>query len=155
MATNNGYKPFLVQKLTSGAEVRDSLDWNIYPKHIPFKIVGDIKPLFVRSWADRNGNDVYYPNNPVYEAYDMECEFVYLGEEDTAMSMIKLFIYYLVNNGMFKFFDTYTHIGRTNINYKSMTPDSFKNDGRNVTVFKLIFTVNDPVTDVVLTKSTT
>lgn len=155
MATISNYKPFLVQKLTSGAEVRSSLDWNMYVKHVPFKPVGDLKEPFKRSWPDQNGNEVYYPANPVYEAYDMECEFVYIGEKDTATTMVKLFVYYLAENGMFKFFDTFTQIGKTNINYKSMSPDMYYNSERNITTFKLVLTVNDPKTDVFLEISTT
>lgn len=155
MAEISGYKPFLVQKLTEGAEVRDSLDWNIYVKKVPFKIMGDLKEPFSRDWPDRNGSEVYYPTTPVYKSYDMECEFVYLGDTGTAEVMMKLFIRYLVENGMFKFYDTYTKIGRTNVYYKSLSPDIYKSSDKDVTVFKLILTVNDPVTDIVLTKSTT
>ena len=155
MAAINNYKPFLVQKLTSGAEVRSSLDWNMYVKHVPFKPVGDIKEPFIRDWADQNGNDVYYPQTPVYKAYDIECEFAYIGDVNTASVMVKLFIYYLAENGMFKFFDTFTQIGKTNVNYKSMSPDLYYNTGRNITTFKLTLTINDPKTDIFLEIGTT
>lgn len=155
MATNSNYKPFLIQKLTDGAAVEDSLDWNMYVKHVPFKPVGDIKEPFKRNWPDQNGNEVHYPANPVYEGYDMECEFVYMGDENTATPMIKLFVYHLAQGGMFNFFDTYTQIGKTNVNYKSMSPEIYRNDSENISVFKLVLTVNDPVTDVILERSTT
>ena len=58
MATPIEYKPFLVQKLTTGSVVRNSIDCNIYVKHVPFKPVGDLKTPYVKSWPDQNGNDV-------------------------------------------------------------------------------------------------
>ena len=69
--------------------------------------------------------------------------------------MVKLFIYYLAENGMFKFFDTFTQIGKTNVNYKSMSPDLYYNTGRNITTFKLTLTINDPKTDIFLEIGTT
>ena len=88
------YRPFLVQKLTDGAEVRNSLDWNIYVKHVPFHVIGDLKEPYVNNWYDEQGEDVAYPTTPTYEAYDMECEFVYMGSKDTAQAMVVLFIKY-------------------------------------------------------------
>ena len=155
MVTPIEYRPFLVQKLATGSVVRNSLDWNIYIKHVPFKPVGDLKPPYVKSWPDQNGNDVFYPTTPVFEAYDMECEFAYIGDENTATPMTKLFIYYLAQNGMFKLFDTFTQIGKTNVNYKSQSADLYYNHDSNIATFKLVFTVNDPVTDVTLIDGTT
>ena len=149
------YKPFLLQKLTAGAPVVDSLDYNIWAKSIPFRPMPDLKEPFIRDNPDRNGNEVYYPPNPVYKAYDMTCEFVYMGSEDSATPMIRLFIRYLVENGMFKFYDEWMKIGRTNVNYKSFGDDGkFTNVGKNIVVFKMTFTVNDPITDIVLIKTT-
>ena len=148
------YRPFLVQKLTDGAEVRDSLDWNIYVKHVPFHVIGDLKEPYVNNWYDQQGEDVAYPDTPTYEAYDMECEFVYMGSKDTAQAMVVLFIKYLAENGMFKFYDTFTNIGRTNVRYKKQTEDLYYNEAENIATFKLTLRVTDPVTQVTLTETT-
>ena len=43
----NGYRPMLFQKLTEGSEIRNSTDWNIYVKKVPFKPIGDLKTPYV------------------------------------------------------------------------------------------------------------
>ena len=77
-----------------------------------------------------------------------------MGPENTARPMVVLFIKYLVENGLFKFFDTYTNIGKTNVNYKSNDPEQYFNSDQNVVVFSITFTINDPVTDVFLEETT-
>ena len=149
------YKPFLIQKMTDGAEVRGSEDWNIYVKHVPFQPVGNLKEPFTRDWPDRNGKEVYYPATPVYESYDMECEFAYKGDENTATPMTRLFIHYLAEGGMFKFFDTFNQIGRQSVYYKSFTPDKYYNTVENMATFKVVMSVNDPDTQITLTKQAT
>ena len=150
----NGYRPMLFQKLTEGSEIRNSTDWNIYVKKVPFKPIGDLKTPYVQNYKDRDGNDVCYPSTPRYEAYDLKCDFAYMGPENTASPMVVLFIKYLVENGLFKFFDTYTNIGKTNVNYKSNDAEQYFNSDQNVVVFSITFTINDPVTDVFLEETT-
>ena len=48
----NGYRPMLFQKLTEGAEIRNSTDWNIYVKKVPFKPIGDLKTPYVQNYKD-------------------------------------------------------------------------------------------------------
>lgn len=150
MKIPNDYRPFLIQKLTNGAELRNSTEWNLLIKSMPFKPIGDVKAPFTRNWPDQNGNDVFIPDQQVFEAYDIECDFVYYGDKDTASQMVNTFIYaYLASGGLFMLYDTYTHIGKTNVNYKSISPDKYYNEQENVVIFKMTFTVNDPVTMVV------
>lgn len=148
------YKPLLIQKLTSGASIVNTVDYNIYVKSIPFRPVPDLKEPYIKDLPDQNGNQVCYPDTPVYKAYDLECAFVYIGDSLTAAPMIKLFVRYLVEGGMFKMYDEYENIGRTNINYKSYTPDKFYGGDSDTVEFKITFTVNDPMTDIVITKTT-
>ena len=61
---------------------------------------------------------------------------------------------YLAENGMFKFYDTFTNIGRTNVRYKKQTEDLYYNEAENIATFKLTLRVTDPVTQVTLTETT-
>ena len=54
---------------------------------------------------------------------------------------------------MFKFYDTYTNIGRTNVRYKKQTEDLYYNEAENIATFKLTLRVTDPVTQVTLTQT--
>lgn len=39
------YKPFYIQKLTDGAPVKDSTEWGIWIKKVPFKVLLDAKDM--------------------------------------------------------------------------------------------------------------
>lgn len=149
------YKPFLIQKLKSDSPVRDSLEWNIYIKSIPFKVFPDMKDIPSRSWSDQNGDDEFVPDNPVFKAYSIEVNFVYKGNSGTAASNIKSFISYLAKDGMFSIYDTYTKIGRTNVRYESYSEDyySSKSGGEDIVTFSVSLKVNDPITDIILSKT--
>lgn len=148
------YKPFLIQKLTDNAPVRDSKEWNIWIKSVPFKVFPDMKDIPSRDWYDENGDDEFLPSTPFYKAYEIECEFVYVGAYESANTQIKSFLKYLAEGGFFKFYDTYTKIGRTNIRYVSNDEDIFyRREGNDdIVQFKVTLKVNDPITDITLTK---
>lgn len=151
---NMEYKPFLIQKLKSNSPVRDSLEWNIYIKSIPFKVFPDMKDIPSRSWADQNGDDEFIPDNPVFKSYSIEVEFVYKGNEGTASSSIRSFLSYLSNDGMFSIYDSYTKVGRTNVRYESYSEDyySSKKGGEDIVVFSVSLKINDPITEITLSK---
>lgn len=148
------YKPILFQKLTDFAPVRDSKEWDIWIKSVPFKVFPDMKDIPSRDWLDENGEDEYLPDSPFYKAYEMECEFVYIGEYESANTQIKSFLSYLSDGGMFRIYDSYTMIGRTNVRYVSTEEDMFyrREDDGDVVLFKVTFKVNDPITEITLTK---
>lgn len=146
------YKPCLFQK--SGQPVRDSIEWGIYVKSIPFKLFPEIKELASRSWLDEDGDDEYYPSQPVFKAYEMDCQFVFIGVHGTANEQIKSFLTYLTTNGSFSLYDTYTQIGRKEVRYVSYSEDVFyRRDHENdIVVFSVKLKVNDPLTDITLKK---
>lgn len=148
------YKPFLIQKLTDNAPVRDSKEWNIWIKSVPFKVFPDMKDIPSRDWVDESGIDEFLPNTPFYKAYEIDCQFVYIGAYESANTQIKSFLKYLAEGGFFKFYDTYTKIGRTNIRYVSNDEDIFyRREGNDdIVQFKVTLKVNDPITDITLTK---
>lgn len=152
MAQN--YKPCLFQKLAGNTTVKDSMEWGIYIKQIPFKLYPDMKDLPSRDWMDEHGDNEYVPDTPYYKSYEMECEFVYVGTYGTANAKIRDFLKYLAEGGKFKIYDTYTKIGRTDVRYVSYSEDVlYRREGQeDVVVFKVKLKVNNPITDITLTR---
>lgn len=150
----SNYKPFLIQKLADKSPVRDSKDWGIWIKSVPFKIFPDMKEIPSRDWLDEHGDEEYIPTQPYYKAYEMECEFVYIGAYESANAQIRSFLTYLAENGMFKLYDTYSKIGRTNVRYMSYSNDALyrKEGNEDIVLFKVTLKINDPITEITLSK---
>lgn len=148
------YKPFLIQKLKANSPVRDSKEWGIWVKSIPFLIYPKLKEPAKRSWPDQNGDDEYLPDSPLFEAYTMNVDFVFIGQTGTANIQIKSFLDYLSRNGEFSIYDTYSAIGRTRVRYSSYSDKAFRRrEGENdVVQFTVTLKVNDPITEIRLTK---
>lgn len=148
------YKPLLFTKLTDNAPVRNSMEWNVWVKSVPFKIFPDLKDIPSRDWVDENGDDEYIPDTPKYKAYEIECEFVYIGAYESANTQIRSFLNYLSTGGAFKFYDTYTKIGRTNVRYVSFSEDALhrREGDTDKVIFSVTLKVNDPITDITLTQ---
>ena len=148
------YKPFLIKKIKDNSIVRDSTEWGIMVKHIPFNIYPDMKDLSSYDWKDQNGIEEFIPDNPTYKAYDIECEFLFIGEHGTANDKIRSFISYLSTDGYFSIYDTYTKIGRTKVRYVSNSPDVLyrRDNSDDKVIFKLSLKVTDPISEIILSK---
>lgn len=146
------YKPFLIQKLQSGSPVRDSKEWGLWVKHVPFKIFPELKDLPSYSWPDEQGDDEFVPSTPYYKAYTMGCDFVYIGRQ--ANAMIQSFLVYLANGGEFRIYDTYTGVGRENVRYVKYSEDILyrRENTDNIVVFSVTFKVNNPIDNIILSK---
>lgn len=141
------------------ALVVDTFDnWGIVCKDFPFKLHGEAKELPVTDWKDEDGDDEYIPNELKIASYEMDVEFVYKGDMNTANTKIKGFLDYLTGRGgtgaELMVYDTYTKIGRQKVRFVSVDPDVFyrQEEGGDVIVFVVTFKVNDPVTDITLKK---
>lgn len=150
------YKPFLIKKLKDNSLVRDSSEWNIYVKHIPFQIAGEVKNVHTETWTDEDGDSEFVPDDLIYKAYEMKCDFVFIGEHGTANAKIKAFTDYLANGGMFSIYDTFSKVGRTDVRLVkgSDNPDVFyRREGNNdIVVFPITLKVNNPRTEIILSK---
>lgn len=146
------YKPFLIQKLKSGSLVKDSRDWGIWIKHVPFQLYPKVKEIAKRSWPEENGDDEYLPDAPKFEAYTTSLDFVYLGAHGEGNQQIRSFLNYLSRDGEFSFYDTYSQIGRTRVRFESFSEKAFRRREKNKDVieFSVSLKVNDPITDIVL-----
>ena len=130
------------------------MEWGIFVKKVPFNLFPDMKDIPSRDWADEHGDDEYIPHSPLYKAYEMECNFVYVGTHGTANARIKDFLKYLAEGGRFSIYDTYTKIGRTDVRYMGYSEDVlYRRDGQNdIVVFSVKLKVNNPITDITLKK---
>lgn len=148
------YKPFLIQKLTDNAPVRDSKEWNIWIQSVPFKVFPDLKDIPSREWLDENGSDEFIPDDPKYKAYEIDCEFLYIGSYESANAQIQSFLSYLSSGGAFMFYDAYTKIGRTNVRYVSNNEDVFhrREGSTDKVMFVVTIKVNDPFSNITLTQ---
>lgn len=148
------YKPILFLKNTLNVvnTVRDSQEWCISVKSVPFKVFPDMKDIPSRDWNDEHGDDEYIPDKPYYKAYEMDCDFVFIGREGSANGMIKDFLTYLAEGGSFQMYDSYTKIGRQDVRYVSYSEDILyrRDNQQDIVVFSVKLKVNDPITDIYL-----
>lgn len=151
--------PLLIQKTIDKAPVIDTYEeWKIVCKDFPFRMGGDAKDLYAESLPDKHGDDEYIPDILPIAAYETEVPFVYKGSMNTANYYIKQFLNYLIGLDGYKpdlkIYDTYTKIGRQNVRYMGYGDDAFvrKEDEGDVVEFTITFKVNDPVTEITLSK---
>lgn len=154
-------KPYaiLFKKMKNNASVVDTLDnWGIVCKDFPFKLHGEAKELPFHDWKDEDGEDEYVPEELKLASYEIDVEFAYKGNVGTANVNIKGFLDYLTGRGGtgadLMVYDTYTKIGRQHVRFVSVDEDVFyrQEDGGDVVVFVVTFKVNDPVTEITLSK---
>ena len=149
----------LFKKMNDGAPVVDTFDnWGIVCKDFPFKLYGEAKELPSHDWKDEDGDDEYIPNELKIASYEVDVEFAYKGAIDSANTKIKGFLDYLTGRGgtgaELMVYDTYTKIGRQSVRFVSVEEDVFfrQTEYGDILVFVVTFKVNDPVTDITLSK---
>lgn len=158
----------------SGNVVNTYTEWGIVCCSVPFKSGGKVKEPPKRVWNDEHGEDVYIPAKTMFEAYDVEFEMAYKGQElasnpfnlSLAMSQIDAFKKWLSGNNTssgsgasFKIYSPYSTIGRQGcylieisdedpcLHSKSEADNVYH---ENVVTFKVRFRVTDPMTNVIL-----
>ena len=151
------YKPFYIQ--TDADEMAiDTTHWGMVARVNPFPILPTPKEVYRNEWLDEDGDDEYIPDELKISSYEIEVEFVYKGELNTAHTQIKGFLDYLTGRGgtgaELMVYDTYTKIGRQSVRYVNAEPDIFwrQEEGGDVVVFVVTFKVNDPTTEITLSK---
>lgn len=146
------YKPFLIQLDKQDSPVKDSQDWNIWVKHIPFKLYSKAKDIPSRSWNEIDGDDEFIPEIIPLSAYEIECVFVFLGQHGSANDNITSFLEYISSNGSFSIYDTYTKIGRGQVRYVDYNEDAFyRREGNNdIVQFKVTLKINNPRQNILL-----
>ncbi|WP_065218448.1 MULTISPECIES: hypothetical protein [Butyricimonas] len=154
------YKGIYFQKEKEGSLVKESVsDFGIWCKDFPFKIHGDAKELANTEWSDEDGDDEFIPDVIRLKSYEISVEFAYKGVSGSANEKIRDFLDYLTgrdgSGASLKVYDSFTGIGRKNVRFMSVSQDGeyVRSDAEgDVFLFKVTFKVNDPVTDIILTK---
>ena len=166
----------LFQK-TGGSVVNSYTQWGIVCCNIPFKAGGKTKEPAKRDWKDEQGEEAYIPAKMMFEAYDVEFELAYKGQElstnpfdlDLAFTQINAFKKWLSGNDTesgsgaeLKIYSPYTTIGRqgcylSEINDEDPHVQTKQEAGNlyheNVVTFKVRFRVTDPMTPITLSES--
>lgn len=156
------YLPLLIAVGQSGAYTSgmnyapafDTLeDYGLYIKHAPFTVIPKVKNIISQSWLDQDGEDTFIPRNATFEAYDLDLEFVYCRGDGNANQNILEFIQAITGKWL-QIYDSYTQQGRQGVYLVSVDEDpKFQRRGQlDVVIFKAKFRVNDPTTNIVLTK---
>lgn len=150
------YYKFYIQKESEGAAVKETgADFNVYETQCKFYGGGEVKDLAKREWHDEHGEDEFVPDEMKFKSQEMEVKFSYKGNKNSANNVIKTFMNYLSTGGAMKIFDEYNQVGRQNVRFVSISDDAelIRNDSEgDILIFTVKFKVNDPVTNITLSK---
>lgn len=149
------YKIFLQSEQDGSAVIETIEDFGFYCMDIPFTVIQKAKEPAVRSWKDEDGDDEYIPHTGLYaESYEMAIKFGFKGDKFAATQALGLFLAYLRGSGMMKMYCDYTLIGRQHVRFVSIADDAtlVRDESGDLLVVKITFKVNDPTTDITLSK---
>lgn len=147
------YKPLLLCKQGDQEVVDTNERWGIVVQQIPFKLLPDVKEYARTEWKDADGDDEFIPAIPRFKAYEMEVTFLCIAPHGQAHGRIRAFWDY-VKAGELMLHDTYTGIARRRVRYAKFAPKALRRRSgqQDAVEFKMTFKVNDPVTEVDLTR---
>lgn len=148
------YKGFYLQKGEEAVKESNE-EWNILVQKFDWSIaVWKPKPYAETNWKDRNGKDVFVPDDLKFESSKINLTFLYIGEYGTFFNKLTDFMRYLATGGPFKIQDKFSGIGRQEVKWiDSSAPEMIthnKIEGDKFT-FSLEFEIDDPVTNITLT----
>lgn len=142
---------------TKGIAV-DLLDkFNIGCEEFPFKKYPEAKELPKRDWPGEDGVESFVPKKIPMKAYDIEVTFIYKGTEATMQKDIDDFIMFLYgrNEGatgsILAIYDEHVKIGRKDVRCQKVHNELYYDeeyDDEKIAKFKVIFSVDDPITEV-------
>lgn len=146
----------LLQKSKDDSPMKDVLvDFGIAVEKVPFQSGGEIKELETTTPRTEHGERVHFPNKLWFSAYDMEVNFICVGERDGIVAKYNRFTDYLMggdNQGTeLKIFVPHIGIGRRKVLTKSISDFALiHSDSDSCLTFKVTFRVYDPVTHVAI-----
>lgn len=164
------YKKFYIQQQTFdgttysnvGSRIDTYATFGVVCQECPFKFLPESKDLPKRDWHDEHGDDVFVPADGLrMKAYDMEVEFLYVGNVADIATQVKAFISFIYgrNTGgspLLEIYDEYTQTGRRNVVVQSVPNELYFYDDVEIDAiaqFKVKFKVNDPVYEVSIPSS--
>ena len=148
-----------IQKEQTGAVVKETIaDFGVWCASIPFDIGMEVKEPVVKDWKDEDGEDSYLFFCKQKAAYDITVKWCCKGDKFSANAVIKKFLNYLSGrdgSGMkMKMYCDWTKVGRRHIRLKKVSDDAelHRDDDGDVVTFSTVLRVEDPVTEVTLSK---
>lgn len=150
---------------TKGQVVDVGDEFGVVCKEFSEMIMPEAKPLATRDWPGNDGLEVYVPKVVRSREFELETEFGIAGdpsmddEEATldAQNRRKHFIKFLYGRNAgavgarLAIYDEHSGLGYKDVTVKKVSPmESFRQSGGNeaIYIFKVTFTVHDPVTEV-------
>lgn len=138
-------------------EFRDLLkDFGCGVSSFPFKPFSEAKDAITRDWVDEHGTDVYIPKDGQFlKSYELDVELIFKGTENNIRTNIMNFLKFIYGKRL-AIYDEFVGFGRKDVRAKSHDNNLLFIAGDNadsVATFKVKFEVNDPVTEVLLIKS--
>lgn len=116
--------------------------FGIYLQHGTLINFPEPKNVWVHDWIDSDGEDLYVPNELYYKPYDLDLDFVYIGERDSFNDVMRDFILYL-GAGEFSIFDVWQKAGLRLRYIKYKEGDKYRED-RDIWQFTITFRVSKP-----------
>lgn len=148
-----------MQKTNEESAVKDSLSaFGFAVCAIPWP-AEETEDVAVRVWPGRHGEDTYIPPSGLkLKAYDIEVEFCYKGDVNTAYVKYKALRNYLTgidgSGGELKIYDPYWRRGRTKVYVKKIGDlDPHRSNVDEMLSAKVTFRVADPVTEITAGKN--
>lgn len=147
----------LMQKTKDGSVIKSSLaDFGFAVCDIPWPDE-EVHEVAVREWPGQHGEDAYIP--PVglkLQAYNVEVQFCYKGDVDTAYAGYKALRDWLTgidgSGAELRVYDPYWRKGRTGVYVKKFSGfDPHRSNIDEVLTIKVTFRVTDPITEIRLT----
>lgn len=144
-----------MQKTKDGSAVKNSLtDFGFAINDIPWP-AEETEEVATRTWVGEHGEDIYIPPSGLkLKAYDLEIEFCYKGNINTAYSAYNALRNYLTgidgSGGELKIYDPYWRKGRKGVRVKKFGDiDPRRSNVDEGISVKVTFRVADPITDLV------
>lgn len=149
-----------IQKTKENSTVKCTVDdFDIYCMDIQFSPIQEVKELPNNDWFDEHGDDEYIPEALCVKAYTWDIKFACKGAFKTVNEKINAFVAYLTgadgSGAEMKMYSSYTQIGRQGVRFMKMddSAELIRDKNGDILMFNVTFKVNDPVTNIVLTKS--
>ncbi len=143
-----------IQKTKDDSALKDSLsDFGFAVSDIPWPDE-ETQDVAVREWPGEDGEDAYIPPTGLkLKAYDLEIEFIYKGDLNTAYPAYKALRNYLTgidgSGAELKIYDPYWNKGRTKVRVKKIgNIEPHRSNMDEVVSCKVSFRVADPMTEI-------
>ena len=150
---------------TKGSVIDTYDDFGVVCKEFAEDIMPEPKPAVTKDWPGEDGLEIYIPKNLPAKEFDVEAEFLIVGNQSLAddaatadaQSRRKNFIKFLYGRNAgavgsrLAIYDEHSGNGYKDVVVKKVLSDtSFRQSGGNEAVYllKVTFTVYDPATDV-------